>query len=50
MKSCAVDEWARNLKQQYFEKAMFHLDEVAVMSSRKQPLNELAHFLIGRDH
>jgi geranylgeranyl diphosphate synthase type II len=50
MKSCGVDEWARNLKQQYFEKAMFHLDEVAVMSSRKQPLHDLAHFLIGRDH
>lgn len=50
MKSCGVDEWARNLKQQYFEKAMFHLEEVAVVSSRKQPLYDLAHFLIGRDH
>jgi geranylgeranyl diphosphate synthase type II len=50
MKSCGVDEWARNLKQQYFEKAMFHLEEIAVMSSRKQPLHDVAHFLIGRDH
>ncbi|HSC52342.1 MAG TPA: polyprenyl synthetase family protein [Phnomibacter sp.] len=50
MKSCGVDEWARNLKQEYFEKAMYHLEEVAVMSGRKKTLHDLAHFLISRDH
>ena len=50
MKACGVDEWALQLKQQYFEKAMQHLDAVAVMSSRKQQLFDLANFLIARDH
>src|SRR4029077_10829837 len=26
MKDCGVDEWARQLKEQYFEKALFHLE------------------------
>jgi geranylgeranyl diphosphate synthase type II len=50
MKACGVDAWAWQLKQQYFEKAMFHLDEIAVVSNRKGPLNELAQFLIQRDY
>lgn len=50
MKDCGVDNWAWQLKQQYFEKALFHLEEIAVVSSRKQALSELAQFLIQRDH
>lgn len=50
MRQCGADEWARNLKDQYFKAAIKHLEAVAVVSSRKQVLEELAHFLIGRDH
>jgi len=45
-----VDEWAEELKEQYYQEAMKHLEAVAVMSKRKQPLKELAEFLIQRDH
>ena len=47
---CNVDEWAKQLKQQYFDKALYHLDEIAVLSSRKKPLIEIAGFLIQRDY
>ena len=50
MKRCGVDEWALALKQQYYQRAMDHLEAVAVLSSRKQVLEELASFLIQRDH
>ncbi len=44
-----VDEWAKKLKAEYYEKAMQHLEEIAVISYRKQPLQELASFLIDRE-
>jgi geranylgeranyl diphosphate synthase type II len=47
---CNVDEWARELKRQYFNKALHHLEEIAVLSARKKPLVELANFLIQREH
>ncbi len=50
MKACGVDEWAWQLKQQYFEKAMYHLEEIAVVSRRKTALSELAQFLVQREH
>jgi geranylgeranyl diphosphate synthase, type II len=49
-KDCDIDDWALALKQQYFDAALKHLDDVAVLSSRKQPLRELAHFLVQRDY
>lgn len=49
-KDCGVDEWARSLKTQYLDTAMQHLQDIAVVSSRKEPLKELAGFLIQRDH
>jgi geranylgeranyl diphosphate synthase type II len=49
-RDCNVDEWAKQLKQQYFNKAMNHLDEIAVLSARKKPLIEIADFLIQRDY
>ncbi|MFT4154061.1 polyprenyl synthetase family protein [Parafilimonas sp.] len=49
-RDCNVDEWARQLKQQYFDKALFHIEEIAVLSSRKKPLLEIAEFLIQRDY
>lgn len=49
-RDCNVDDWAKQLKQQYFEKALHHLDEIAVLSARKKPLIEVANFLIQRDN
>jgi geranylgeranyl diphosphate synthase type II len=34
-RDCNVDEWAKRLKQQYFDKALYHLDEIAVLSQGK---------------
>ena len=48
-KSCNVDEWAKELKQKYFSVAMHHLEEIAVLSIRKKPLEELADYLMERD-
>lgn len=48
-KSCNVDEWARELKEKYFSIAMLHLEEIAVLSIRKKPLEELAKYLMDRD-
>lgn len=49
-KKCAVDEWAKKLKDTYINKAMQHLEDTAVISHRKQPLKELASFLVQRDY
>jgi geranylgeranyl diphosphate synthase, type II len=48
-KSCNIDEWAKELKQKYFSLAMEHLEEIAVRSVRKKPLEELAGYLMERD-
>lgn len=49
-KACNVDDWAKDLKQQFVDKAFHHLEEIAVVSSRKKPLKELANFLVQREH
>jgi geranylgeranyl diphosphate synthase, type II len=48
-KSCKVDEWAKGLKQEYMSVALEHLEEIAVLSARKKPLQELAHYLLDRE-
>ena len=48
-KACNVDEWAKELKQKYFSISMDHLEEIAVLSARKKPLEELAKYLMERD-
>jgi geranylgeranyl diphosphate synthase type II len=48
-KTCNVDVWAKELKQNYFSIAMEHLEEIAVISARKKPLEELAKYLMERD-
>lgn len=45
-----VDKWAFDLKEQYINSAFQHLDNIAVLSGRKQPLRDLAHFLVQRDY
>jgi geranylgeranyl diphosphate synthase, type II len=49
-KSCNVDEWANELKEKYLNTALQHLDDIAVVSSRKKPLQELAAFLLQREY
>lgn len=48
-KRCGVDTWAEELKLHYLHQALRSLDEIAVSKSRKQPLIELAHYLIKRE-
>lgn len=49
-RDCKVDVWALELKNKYLDEAMDHLEDIAVLSKRKEPLTELAHFLVKRDH
>jgi geranylgeranyl diphosphate synthase type II len=49
-KDCGVDAWAEELKEKYLAEALKHLDDVAVLSKRKEPLKDLASFLIQRQH
>ncbi|MCB0775646.1 MAG: polyprenyl synthetase family protein, partial [Chitinophagaceae bacterium] len=49
-KACKVDEWALQLKNKYLDEAFAHLEDVAVLSKRKQPLKALAQFLVHRDY
>jgi len=48
-KDCKADEWALQLKNKYFDEALNHLEDIAVLSKRKEPLRELALFLVQRD-
>lgn len=45
-----VDEWALQLKNKYLDEALMHLDNIAVISRRKEPLHQLAQFLVKRDY
>jgi geranylgeranyl diphosphate synthase, type II len=49
-KACGVDEWARALKEKYMEQAFDHLEDIAVLTKRKEPLKELALYLTQRQH
>jgi len=49
-RDCKVDEWALQLKNKYLDEALTHLEDIAVLSKRKEPLKELAHFLVKREH
>lgn len=48
-RDCDIDDWAKELKQSYTDKAMHHLDSIAVVSSRKKPLMQLADYLLQRE-
>ena len=47
---CKAGEWALQLKNRYFDEALNHLEDIAVLSKRKEPLKELARFLLRRDY
>ncbi len=49
-RDCGADQWAVQLKDKYLDEAMQHLEDVAVVSRRKQPLKELAAFLVKREY
>jgi geranylgeranyl diphosphate synthase type II len=49
-KDCKADAWALQLKNKFLDEAFTHLEDIAVLSKRKEPLKELAHFLVKRDH
>lgn len=49
-RECKVDEWAIKLKDRFLDEAFAHLEDIAVLSIRKQPLKELALFLVQREH
>ncbi len=48
-KECKVDEWAKELKDKYISEAFTHLDDIAVLSKRKEPLKQFAFFLMQRE-
>src|ERR1051325_3996887 len=47
---CKVNEWALQLKNKYLDEAFAHLEDVAVLSKRKEPLYEMAKFLVQREY
>ena len=48
-RACKVDAWAEDLKQKYMQEALAHLEAIAVVSSRKKPLIDLANYLMNRN-
>ena len=48
-KNCKADDWALQLKNKYLDEALNHLEDIAVLSKRKEPLRELALLLVQRD-
>lgn len=49
-RSCGVDSWARNLKEEYMQKAYACLEDIAVTAVRKDPIKQLTDFLVKREH
>lgn len=49
-RKCGIEEWAKKLKATYVDNAHLHLEETAVTSIRKKPLQQLASFLVQRDY
>jgi geranylgeranyl diphosphate synthase type II len=49
-KECGVDKWAVELKEKYTHIAFQHLEDIAVMNARKEPLRQLAAFLLQREY
>ena len=47
-KDCGVADWASQLKEMYYAKAIKHLEEVAIVEKRKSSLRELAEYLMNR--
>lgn len=48
-RDCKADAWAKELQQKYLQSALKHLEDTAVLSQRKKPLQELADYLMMRE-
>jgi len=48
--SCGVDVWVRELKEQYHAAACSDLEDIAVLSKRKEPLRNLVGYLLQREY
>jgi geranylgeranyl diphosphate synthase, type II len=48
-RACGVDAWARELKTHYHDAACRNLEDIAVLSTRKEPLRALVDFLLQRE-
>ena len=48
-RDCKVDQWASELKEKYITEAFMHLEDIAVLSKRKEPLKQLAFYLTQRE-
>jgi geranylgeranyl diphosphate synthase type II len=48
-KTSGVDKWAIELKEKYITIAFQHLEDIMVMEKRKEPLRELAKYLVQRE-
>ncbi|MFN8305152.1 MAG: polyprenyl synthetase family protein [Ferruginibacter sp.] len=48
-RDCQADAWAKELQRKYLHTALKHLEDTAVISSRKKPLQELADYLMARE-
>ncbi|RYG49349.1 MAG: polyprenyl synthetase family protein, partial [Chitinophagaceae bacterium] len=49
-RDCNVDDWALQVKNQFLDEAFNHLEDIAVLSGRKEPLKSLAQFLVQREY
>jgi geranylgeranyl diphosphate synthase type II len=47
--ACGVAKWAEDLKAKYMQEAFEHLEAIAVVNARKQPLMDLANYLMNRN-
>ena len=48
-KNCGVDQWALSLKEQYLNSCLKNIEDIAVVSKRKESLIQLSNFLINRE-
>jgi geranylgeranyl diphosphate synthase type II len=48
--ACGADAWVRDLKEQYRVAAHRSLEDIAVLSSRKEPLRRLTDMLLQREY
>lgn len=49
-RNCKIDEWAIELKERFLKDALQLFDDMAVVSTRKEPLKHLARLLVKREH
>lgn len=48
-KDCKAREWSAELKDKFYQQAIKHLDDIAVVSVRKKPLYDVAEQLMSRE-